>query len=112
MPHPERRPGGGPSPEGEALPRYHQAARFAGEAPAGLAYFPPKAAIYPPAGEIDLSAYRFQPNRVSHVPVLGDPPPVELHDRLRAIFAAGEPAQLPENLLRLFTARRSKATKH
>ena len=112
MPHPERRPGGGSTPEGEDLPRYHQAPRFAGEAPAGLAYFAAQDAIYAHAGKIDLSAYRFQLDRVYHVAVLGDPPPVELHDRLRAILAAGEPAQLPEDLLRFLTARRTEATKH
>ena len=93
MPRSERGPDGGPSPEGEDLPRYHQAARFAGEEPACLAYFAAQEAIYTHAGEIDLSAYRFQLNRVYHVAVLGNPPPTELHDRLRAILAAGDQAR-------------------
>ncbi len=47
--------------------------------PAGAAYFAVQDAIYACAGEIDLSAYRFQLNRVYHVVVLGDPPPTALH---------------------------------
>ena len=110
MPHPERRPGGEPTPERTGLPRYHQAARFPGEEPAGEAYVAAQEAIYAHAGEVDLSAYRFQLNRVSHVVVLGDPPPTELHDRLRAIFASGEPATIPEDVLKLLNARRQEAT--
>ena len=115
MPQPERRPGGprppegGPSPEAE-LPRYHQAARFAGEEPAGVAYFAAQEAVAAHAGDVDLSAYRFQLNRVYHVAVLGDPPPTALHDELRAILASGEPAQLPEDVLKLLNARRAEAT--
>ena len=108
MPQPERRPGG-PSPEGEGLPRYHQAARFSGEEPAGVAYFAAQETIYAHPGEVDLSAYRFQLNRVYHLAGLGHPPPTELHDQLRAILATGEPAQLPEDLLRLFAARPAEA---
>src|SRR3712207_2015262 len=117
MPQPERRPGGprppesgGPPPERE-LPRYHQVARFAGDEPAGMAYAAAQEAIFAHAGGVDLSAYRFLLDRVAHVLVLGDPPPTELHDGLRAILSAGEPAQLPEDLLKLFNARRQEATK-
>ncbi len=113
MPQPERRPGGPrppegrPSPEGE-LPRYHQAARFPGEEPAGVAYFAAQEAVAAHAGDVDLSAYRFQLNAVYHVAVLGDPPPTALHDELRAILSAGEPAQLPEDVLKLLNARRAQ----
>ena len=116
MPQPERRPsgprspeGGPPSPEAE-LPRYHHVARFAGEEPAGQAYTAAQEAIFAHAGDVDLSAYRFLLDRVAHVLVLGEPPPTELHDELRAILATGEPAQLPEDLLKLFNARRQEAT--
>ena len=115
MPQPERRPSnpppgeGRPAPEGE-LPRYHQAARFADEGLAGIAYFAAQEAVAAHAGDVDLSAYRFQLNRVSHVIVLGDPPPTALHDQLRRILSSGEPAQLPEGLLKLLNARRAEAT--
>jgi hypothetical protein len=92
------------------LPRYHQAARFPGEAPAGVAYFAAQVAVAAHAGDVDLSAYRFQLNAVSHVVVLGDPPPTALHDELRAILATGEPATVPEDVLRLLNARRAGAT--
>jgi hypothetical protein len=93
------------------LPGYHQAARFPGEEPAGAAYFAAQEAVAAHAGDVDLSAYRFQLDRVYHVVVLGDPPPAELHDELRAILAAGDPAQLPEDVLKLLNARRAEATR-
>ena len=110
MPQPERRPGGEPTPERGELPRYHQAARFPGEDPAGVAYFAAQEAIFAHAGDVDLSAYRFQLDRVSHVAVLGDPPPTALHDALRAILSSGEPATIPEDVLRLLQARRAQAS--
>src|SRR5437868_1239838 len=116
MPQPERRPGGPqppaggpPSPEAE-LPRYHQAARFADEALAEATYFAAQDVVFAHAGDIDLSAYRFQLNRVDHVVVLGEPPPSELHEQLRSVLAAGEPAVVPEDILRLLNARRATAT--
>jgi hypothetical protein len=117
MPQPERRPGGPRPPEGEppspeaGLPRYHQVARFAGEEPAGIAYVVAQEAIFAHAGDVDLSAYCFLLHRVAHVLVLGDPPPTDLHDELRTILAGGEPAQLPEDILKLFNARRQEATR-
>src|SRR5215204_6286999 len=116
MPQPERRPagprppeGGAPSPEGE-LPRYHQAARFEGEALAETTYFAAQEVVFAHAGDVDLSAYRFQLNRVDHVAIVGEPPPTDLHDELRAVLAAGEPAVVPEDALRLLNARRTAAT--
>ena len=116
MPQPERRPGGPRPPEGgspsseAALPRYHQAARFVGDDPAGVAYAAAQEAIFAHAGEVDLSAYRFLLDRVVHVLVLGEPPPTALHDELRAILATGEPATIPEDVLKLLNARRAQAT--
>ena len=75
-----------------------------------MAYVAAEEAISAHAGDVDLSAYRFLLDRISHVLVLGDPPPTALHDELRAILSSGEPAQLPEDLLKLFTARRQQAT--
>ena len=110
MPQPERRPSGEPTPERGELPRYHQAARFPGEAPAGAACVAAQEAVFAHAGGVDLSAYRFQLDRAYHVAVLGDPPPTALHDALRAILAAGELATVPEDVLRLLNARRAEAT--
>jgi hypothetical protein len=117
MPQPERHPtgprppeGSRPSPEG-ALPRYHQAVRFAVEDLAEATYFAAQDVVFAHAGDVDLSAYRFQLNRVDHVVVVGEPPPTELHDALQTILATGEPAILPEEVLRLLQARRSAATK-
>ncbi len=45
-----------------------------------MAYFAAQEAIFADVGDVDLSAYRFQLNRVYHVAVLGDPPPTALHD--------------------------------
>ncbi len=110
MPHPERRPHGEPNPERGELPRYHQAARFPGEGPAGVAYVAAQEAVAAHAGDVDLSAYRFQLDRVDHVAVLGDPPPTALHDALRAILSTGEPAAIPEDVLKLLNGRRAEAT--
>ena len=110
MPQPERRSGGPPTPERAELPRYHQAARFPGEELAGRAYFAAQETVATHAGDVDLSAYRFRLDRVDHVAVLGDPPPTALHDELRRILATGEPATIPEDVLKLLNARRAEAT--
>jgi hypothetical protein len=116
MHKPERRPGGPGSPEGghpspEAeLPRYHLAARFSVEALAEVTYFAAQVVVFAHAGDVDLSAYRFQLNRVDHVVIVGEPPPVDLHNELRSVLAAGEPAVVPEDVLRLLNARRTAAT--
>ncbi len=106
MPQPEREPRRRP-PE-PALPRYHQAARFPDEPSAGAAFAAAQELLYA-CDDIELSAYRFLLNAVYHALVLGDPPPPEVHDELRTIFSRGEPAQLPEDLLERFNARRREA---
>lgn len=111
MPQPERRSGGESPPDSERLPRDHLAARFAGEGPAGTVYFAAQEAVFVRAGDVDPSAYRFQIDRVYHVAVLGNPPPTELHDQLRALLAFGEPATVPDEALRLLNAHRIEATK-
>src|SRR5215208_5891079 len=97
MPQPERRPtgprspeGGAPSQEGE-LPRYHQAARFEGEDLAEVTYFEAQEVVFAHAGDVDLSAYRFQLNLVDHVVIVGEPPPTDLHGELRSVLSVGEP---------------------
>lgn len=92
------------------MPRYHQAARFAGEDQAEVSYFAAQDVVFAHAGDVDLSAYRFQLNRVDHVVIVGEPPPADLHDALRAVLATGEPAVVPEDVLRLLNTRRTAAT--
>ena len=113
MPSPEH----GPSrpteqsrrPEDEPAP-YHRTGRFADEPSAGLAYTAAQDAIFsgPPN---DLSAYRFQFNRVYHVAVLGEPPPADLDQQLAAILATGEPAQLPHEVLTALVERRRQMSR-
>ena len=113
MASPERGPGGPEEPvsrEQEPVP-YHRAARFAGERPAGVAYFQAQEAVYTAAGAVDLSVYRLQLNHIYHVAVLGQPPPSELDATLATILAAGEPATLPTQVLRQLAERRAQATK-
>ena len=114
MPSPERggppdQPEPHPAPEAEPRP-YYRASRFAGEQPAGVAYFAAQRAIYegPPN---DLSAYRFQLNQVYHVAVLGQTPPEELDQGLTEILARGDPTELPEEVLAALFARRAEAIK-
>ncbi len=108
MPQPEREPRP-PQPEPE-LPAYYQAAHFPDEASAGEAFTRAQALLFE-RDEVELSAYRFLLTAASHALVLGDPPPTVVHDGLRTIFAAGEPAQLPEDVLKRFNARRQEATR-
>ncbi len=113
MPSPEHGPGGPPEqpqrPEAEPVP-YHRTARFADEQTAGTAYGAAERALFagPPN---DLSAYRFQLNRIYHVTVLGQVPPAELNEQLTTILASGEPAELPAEVLTALSERRRQATK-
>lgn len=116
MPSPERgegprHPEHPPQPEQEPAP-YYRAARFPGERPAGRAYVAAQDALFQYPEPVDLSTYRFQLNRVYHVAVLGQPPPDELDRTLAAILAAGEPVELPAEVLKLLSERRTQATRH
>jgi hypothetical protein len=104
MPHPERA-GGGPGPEAE-LPRYSRTARFAGEVPAGHAYVAIEDLLYRTHEEPELSCYRFQLDAVYHVAVLGEPPPRALDRQIARILAHGEPAAVPEDVLKRLNRRR------
>src|SRR5687768_2822572 len=104
MPQPERR-GGAPTPESEPLPSYSRAARFAGEEPSGQAYFAAQEVLYTASETLELSAYRFQLERVYHVAVLGDPPPGEIDAQLAAILSTGEQAVLPEEVSKILNRR-------
>jgi hypothetical protein len=101
-------------PQGEHEPSaddhpnlYLQAARFRSERQAERAYFRAQEALYR-APECDLSTYRFLLERISHVAVLGAPPPEELDRTIRKILAAGEPTPLPDEVLTLLLQRRAE----
>ena len=80
MQQPERGPGGPRPPERETpsperdLPCYHQGARFAGEDLAEATYLSAQNIVFAHVGDVDLSAYRFQLNRVDHVVIMGESP--------------------------------------
>ncbi len=91
-------------------PPYYRAARFTGEKPARRAYNRAQETIFQ-APDCELSAYRFHLNRIWHVAVVGDQPPDDLDRQLREILSRGEPAFLPEALLRQLQRRRAQATR-
>ena len=62
------------------------------------------------APDCDLSTYRFVLQGVSHVTVLGEPPPEELDRRIRKILSAREPTSVPVDVLKLLQERRAQAT--
>ncbi len=94
------------SPIGE---RYDLAARFPTEHLARRAYFRVQEAVF--RAPCDLSVSRFLLDRVSHVAVIGVPPPDELDRRLRRILRTGELTPLPGNILLLLWQRRLEANR-
>ena len=70
MPSPEQSAGGPPESAGrqeQEPPPYRRAARFAGERPAGDAYFAMQRVIYEAPQPMDLSVYRLRLNDLWHV---------------------------------------------
>ena len=104
MPAPEHEPSSDDPPR-----LYLQAARFSTERKAGRAYFQVQDAIF--TTDCDLSAYRFLLNRISHVAVLGAPPPQELDRSIRRILASGEPTPLPAEIVETLLQRRAQQTR-
>jgi hypothetical protein len=108
--------GGSPEPPEDppvpetARPPYLRAARFADEPPSRRAYNSAQQALYA-TPQSDVSVYRLQLNRVWHLAALGELPPPELADQLDAIFATGEPATLPAEVLTFLVERRAQATR-
>ena len=98
----------GPNPSSDP---YVRAARFAGEQPAGQAYFALQQAIFTAAPN-DLSAYRVQLDGVYHVAVVGVRPAPALEERLAALLATGEPTELPATVQQALLARRAQVTPH
>ena len=76
------------------------------EGPARRAYFAAQEAIFQTPCE--LSTYRIVLNGVWHVSVVGDEPPEELQAQLERALRAGDPVELPDDVLRAL-AERGKA---
>ena len=95
-------------PAADQPPRlYIQAACFPSERKAGRAYFRVQDALYR-TPDCDLSAYRLLLNRISHVAVLGAPPPEELDRTIRRILSSGEPTTLPAEVIAALLKRRAE----
>lgn len=109
MPSPEQPDQSGRGGAEQDSTPFCRAARFAGEQPAGLAYFQTQQLIF--ESDSDLSVYRLQLNRVWHVAILGQPPPENIALTLRLILSTGAPTVLPADLCRLLEERRAQAIK-
>ena len=107
MPSPER-PTGDQHKEGEPS-SYFQARRFTNEQTAYGVYTVLQDTIF--QHECDLSTYRFLLERISHVAVLGSPPPAKLDEQIQTLLTAGEPAILPLEVRTLLEERRAQAAK-
>lgn len=107
MPSPERHQGGPPEGPHRQEPQpiaYQRVARFTGERAAAQAYTQAQDAIF--AAPCDISAYRFLLDRVSHVALIGAPPPAELDQHLGMLLAEGTPVTLPRGVLIALVERR------
>ena len=87
------------------MPAYHQTSRYPSERPSLKAYAKAQELIYK-RPDVDLSTYRLIYQQRWHVSVLGDNPPVEVDRRVRKILASGEPATLPDEILKALNHRR------
>jgi hypothetical protein len=83
--------------------------RYEDERLAGDAYFQAQEAIF--NTDHELSAYRLKLEEIFYVAVLGDTPPEDFDQTIRAILAAGEPASLPPHILAYLNQRRLQARK-
>ncbi len=70
-----------------------------GERPAGRTYTQAQELVFGDPG-CDLLVYRLQLEQASHVAVLGEQPREGLEQRLQGILWTGEPASLPQTILR------------
>jgi hypothetical protein len=90
---------------------YYLASRFQNERPAKKAYFQAQKVIYSARNDVGLSAYRFLLNRLSHVAVIGAPPPDAVEKKIKRILASGAITALPDDVLRALMQRRAAATR-
>ena len=105
---PERERPEGQSPQEHEPAPYAKASRFSTARRAGHVYERLQDAIYtgPPS---DLSVYRILLNRVSHVAVLGQPPPEVLERRITRLLRQGEPVTLPPDVMATLFQRRAES---
>jgi hypothetical protein len=104
--HADNNPPRRPSPES-----YLRVARFAGERPAGEAYFAVQRVIYEAPKPLDLSVFRLQLNQLWHVAALGMVPPARILQAIEQILDTGESTTLPEDVVQLLQERRAQATR-
>ncbi len=113
MPSPEGGPRPGdpeePPQHDQQPPLYQRAARFAGEQPAGQAYFAAQRVIYEAAEPTDISVFRLQLNRLWYVAALGLVPPVPVLTTIERVLDTGEPADLPPPVWDTLRERRRQA---
>jgi hypothetical protein len=93
-----------PSREVQPQSPYVRAARFVTDEPALAAYTEAQEIIF--SAECDLSAYRIRYLNVPHVVVLGQTPPAEIGERIDRLLTTGEPANLPQDIVKTLAQRR------
>ena len=86
---------------------YVRASQYVADAPALAAYSQAQELIF--SNECDLSAYRIRFKNIPHAVVLGGVPPLEIDNCLAQILGAGEPATLPQDIIKTLDERRRQA---
>ena len=95
------------SEQSDPLPRYALTVRLRRVQAAKCVYDQIQQVLYE-AEESDLSTYNLQLNGVLFVAVVGEPPPADLHERLRQILTIGTAETLPEEVLVMLQRRREQ----
>jgi hypothetical protein len=96
-------------PGRETQPRdpYFRAARYVADGPAFAAYSLAQDLIF--SNSCDLSAYRIRYRDVPHVVLLGGMPEPEIDQKIGQILETGEPADLPQDIMKTLSQRRAQA---
>ena len=84
---------------------YYRAARFTGEQAAGSAYSQIQDLIFAEP-DCELSVYRFHMTEIWHVAVVGDPPDMEIGQKLETVLADGTSVALGSTTLSFLQRRR------
>src|SRR5688572_16774063 len=102
MPSPERRE----QPDASERPPipYFRASRFANDRLSAAAYEQIRDALFRQR-RLDLSVYRVLLDAAAHLIILGATPPNHWQRRLDRLLAAGEPVDLPPDVLELLWQR-------
>jgi hypothetical protein len=82
---------------------YLRAAQFRSERAAGHVYFQAQELLF--RTPCDLSAFRLQYSQLWHVAVVGEAPPEDLDRRIERVLSRGQPAELPDEVVRLLQER-------